>query len=96
MSRFTLLVTTLVTSVLSLTAQTARIEDGKVVLGAVDSLYSEELDEQRNFWVYVPQSAQRTDEKLPVLYLLDGDAHFYSVAGMFRQLAVNNPFFQRK
>jgi len=71
-------------------SQTADNVNGQLTIGRVDSLYSEELKEQRTFWVYLPQGAADTTKSFPVLYLLDGDAHFYSVAGMMRQLGEAN------
>ena len=64
-----------------------------IVIGKIDSLYSKILDEPRNIWVYLPQSASNsiyTPSKYPVVYLLDGDAHFHSVSGMIRQLSTVN------
>lgn len=61
-----------------------------IVIGKVDSLYSAILQEQRVLWMYVPESANSTifsKTKYPVLYLLDGDAHFQTVTGMIQQLS---------
>jgi predicted alpha/beta superfamily hydrolase len=68
-------------------------EDTRIVLGQKDILYSEVLEEDREIWVHLPESA--TDQtssstRYPVLYLLDGNAHFYSVSGMIRQLSTTN------
>jgi predicted alpha/beta superfamily hydrolase len=67
--------------------------DNKIVIGKVDSVYSTILKEQRKVWVYVPNmnsGAQTTSQRFPVLYLLDGDAHFNSVVGMIQQLSQVN------
>ena len=67
--------------------------DNKIVIGKVDSVYSTILKEQRKIWVYVPNmnaGAQSTSQRFPVLYLLDGDGHFNSVAGMIQQLSQVN------
>lgn len=90
MVRYFLLLCCLIFSFLRLTCQTAGLEGEQIVLGQLDGLYSDLLKEERPIWVYVPQSAGSSDEKFPVVYLLDGNAHFYSVAGMFRQLAEVN------
>lgn len=63
-------------------------KDDQISFGVRDSLYSEILEEQREIWVYVPDEAN--GRKFPVLYLLDGRGHFYSVAGMTRQLSTVN------
>jgi len=65
--------------------------DNKIIIGKVDSVYSTILNEQRKVWVYVPNSsAQNSAQRYPVVYLLDGDAHFESVEGMIQQLSQVN------
>ncbi|MDX2282354.1 MAG: alpha/beta hydrolase-fold protein [Saprospiraceae bacterium] len=59
----------------------------KIVIGTIDSLQSNILGEQQKVWVYVPDGA---NQQYPVVYLLDGDAHFYSVVGMIQQLSSVN------
>jgi len=54
----------------------------KVVIGTIDSVQSRILGEQRKVWVYVPDNGPvdlYSQQRYPVIYLLDGDAHFYSV-----------------
>lgn len=66
----------------------------KIELGKIDIIHSKILEEERRIWVYVPD--ENNDGiafgkiKYPVVYLLDGDAHFYSVVGMIRQLSTVN------
>ena len=58
--------------------------DNKIIIGNVDSVHSTILNEKRKVWVYVPNmnsGMQNTGQRFPVLYLLDGDAHFQSVVG---------------
>ncbi len=67
--------------------------DNKIVIGKVDSVYSAILKEQRKVWVYVPNmksGVQNPSQRYPVVYLLDGDGHFESVAGMIQQLSQVN------
>ena len=65
--------------------------ENQIIIGSIDSLYSNILGEQRKIWVHIPQSAERSSlEKYPVLYLLDGNGHFYSVTGMIKQLSTVN------
>jgi uncharacterized protein len=68
--------------------------DTKIILGNIDSIDSKILEEKRKIWVYVPNSAQSgglfAQVKYPVVYLLDGDAHFLSVVGMIQQLSSVN------
>lgn len=66
-------------------------KDNKVTIGTIDSIQSKILNEQRKIWIYVPSSWQAdSKQRYPVLYLLDGDAHFYSVVGMIQQLSQVN------
>lgn len=70
-------------------AQGSLPKDGKVVIGTVDSLKSAVLNETRRFLVSVPVSYRDTSylpRRYPVLYLLDGDAHFHSVTGLLQIL----------
>ncbi|QQL48262.1 alpha/beta hydrolase [Mucilaginibacter ginkgonis] len=78
----------IVLSALSVSAQT--VKNNKIVMGVIDSVNSKILKETRKIWVYVPASAAESiyaPKKYPVIYLLDGDAHFASVAGMVQQLS---------
>ncbi|MBK8951774.1 MAG: hypothetical protein IPM85_05070 [Chitinophagaceae bacterium] len=66
----------------------------KIIIGKIDSVYSGVLNEQRKVWVYVPHMKagmqQNAGQRYPVVYLLDGDGHFESVAGMIQQLSQVN------
>ena len=67
--------------------------DNKIVIGKVDSVYSTILKEQRKVWVYTPNiktGVQNPGQRYPVVYLLDGEGHFESVAGMIQQLSQVN------
>jgi predicted alpha/beta superfamily hydrolase len=67
--------------------------DNKIVIGKVDSVYSTILKEQRKVWVYTPNiktGMQNSSQRYPVVYLLDGEGHFESVAGMIQQLSQVN------
>ncbi len=55
----------------------------QISIGVIDSLYSETLGEQRDFWIHVPH-AYDDQTKFPVIFLLDGAYHFESVVGMMR------------
>ncbi len=63
--------------------------DNATRIGQVDSLWSDQLKEQRPYLVYTPPSYKDTTvapQRYPVLYLLDGDAHFHSVTGLLQIL----------
>lgn len=61
-------------------------QSNDIVIGEIDSVHSEILQEKRKIWVHVPKS----EGKFPVVYLLDGRAHFNSVVGMIHQLSTAN------
>src|SRR5688572_19220465 len=66
-------------------------------IGRVDSVSSTALKENRPYLVYTPPSYDDTTtapQRYPVLYLLDGDAHFHSVTGLIQILGtgVNGTF----
>ncbi len=68
-----------------------------VSIGKVDSVWSATLKENRPYLVYTPPSysdTTNTPHRYPVLYLLDGDAHFHSVSGLIQILGtgVNGTF----
>ena len=66
--------------------------NNKITIGIIDSIHSKILNEKRDFWVYVPNSAENgkpSKQKYPVVYLLDGDEHFYSVVGITDHLGKN-------
>jgi predicted alpha/beta superfamily hydrolase len=56
-----------------------------ITIGERLSLQSGILEEERAYWVYLPASyhdSTYTPQRYPVLYLLDGDAHFHSASGV--------------
>lgn len=62
-----------------------RTADTEYKIGERFSLHSQILDENRRYWVYLPRSYQNkvfAPRSYPVLYLLDGDAHFHSASGV--------------
>lgn len=65
--------------------------DGKVVIGTIDSMYSNILKEERKVWVYIPNGLNNpSKQRFPVVYLLDGSAHFFSVVGLIQQFSQVN------
>ncbi len=65
-----------------------------IEIGFVDSIYSGILHQQRKIWVYIPNSFSysvfRGQQQYPVVYLLDGDAHFHSFTGIMEHLSEQN------
>jgi uncharacterized protein len=84
----------LITILLILSSSLLKAQNGnKIVMGTIDTVHSKILGEDRPIWVYVPNSGRADiylQKKYPVLYLLDGDAHFYSVVGMIEQFSTVN------
>jgi predicted alpha/beta superfamily hydrolase len=68
-----------------------------ITIGTIDSVWSPTLKEQRKIWISTPASYNDSTylpQRYPVLYLLDGDAHFHSVTGLLQILGsgVNGTF----
>lgn len=61
-----------------------------ITIGNIIDVKSAILKEHRKIWVYVPEGSAGTKRRFPVVYLLDGDAHFSSVVGMIQQLSSVN------
>lgn len=54
-----------------------------VEVGVADSVYSEALGEQREFWVHLPNGGDlKEGHAYPVIYLLDGGAHLAALAAI--------------
>ncbi|MEA3462771.1 MAG: alpha/beta hydrolase-fold protein [Bacteroidota bacterium] len=74
------------------TDQADKVSGEAIVIGQMDSLRSEILDETRNIWVHVPDEAAGAvygKTTYPVLYLLDGPGHFHAVTGLLNNLGQN-------
>ncbi len=72
---------------LSVQDQTVEAQQGPqlITIGERHSLVSETLGEERAYWVQVPASYNDSiyaPQSYPVLYLLDGAAHFQSASGV--------------
>lgn len=54
-----------------------------IYIGKKQSLYSTVLQENRNYWIHLPENyGQDTTQTYPVIYLLDGDSFFHSLVGI--------------
>ena len=70
--------------------EAAKNEPEPITIGEKYSIDSEVLGEERPYWIYLPESYNDTTYTTlhyPVLYLLDGDAHFHSASGVVRHLS---------
>ncbi len=54
-------------------------------IGEKLSLHSKLLNEDRDYWVYLPESYSE-DKRYPVVYLLDGNFHFHAVTGTYKHM----------
>ncbi len=82
---------------LPVAAQAQTAQANTITIGKIDSMWSGTLKEHRKFLVYTPPSYDDTTylpQKYPVIYLLDGDAHFHSVTGLLQFLStgINGTF----
>ena len=64
--------------------------NAQINAGVKDSVFSKILNEQRQLMIYFPKEVQErkdSTKRYPVMYVLDGNTHFLSVAGMIDQLS---------
>lgn len=61
----------------------------KIVLGYTVNINSQILGEERPVIVYLPEGYHQSKNKYPVLYLLDGGAHFHHATGIIQFLSRN-------
>lgn len=67
--------------------------DESISIGKKEIIYSRVMNENRKFWIYTPNITSQSvnpAKRYPVLYLLDGDAHFFSTVGIIQQLSQAN------
>lgn len=84
----------LISSVLLVFSFCAKAQNNEIItIGKKETVFSEILNESRTIWVYTPNITSQisnTGKLYPVLYLLDGNAHFYSTVGIIQQLSQAN------
>lgn len=64
-----------------------------VFIGTKEVISSKILNENRKVWIYLPNNTSQIknlSKRYPVMYLLDGEAHFYSTVGTIQQLSQAN------
>lgn len=79
-----------VAAALQTTAVVAQDGAEPIVIGERTDIHSETLGEDRSVWIYTPRGYGQTSTQYPVLYLLDGDAHFHHASGVAQFLAAND------
>jgi predicted alpha/beta superfamily hydrolase len=63
---------------------------GQIIIGTKHILHSNFLNEDREYWVSLPESYHivgSSYKRYPVLFLLDGKAHFRSITGMVNYMS---------
>ncbi|MBF4463616.1 alpha/beta hydrolase-fold protein [Flavobacterium sp. LC2016-12] len=61
-----------------------------ITIGSKHHIFSKALNEERNFWIYLPPDYNNTKfapAKYPVVYLLDAESNFHSFTGLQQSLA---------
>jgi predicted alpha/beta superfamily hydrolase len=84
MRKVSLLTLLLIATVLQIS--NAQGTGNPIVIGTVESMYSNVLKEERKLWMYIPKS-NSAQQRYPVLYLLDAESNFNSAAAIIRKMA---------
>lgn len=63
-------------------------EKDQITIGKIKTIHSNILGEKREIWIHAPEDAGN-GRRYPVVYLLDGNAHFSSVVGMIDFMSSN-------
>ncbi len=81
MKKFTAILFCLISAISANYAQ----ENNQISIGFKDQLFSNVLNENREFWVNLPESYYEEGasyKRYPILIVLDGNIHFQSITGM--------------
>lgn len=65
-------------------------KDGQIVIGSKHVIHSDVLDEDREYWISMPESYHQegsSHKHYPLLIVLDGRLHFRSVSGMVNYMS---------
>ena len=83
----------LLLSILIFLPSCANAQQTNITIGTEHKIQSPILDEERRYFVNLPDSYENDDfyiqKKYPVLILLDGDSHFHSASGNIRFMSEN-------
>lgn len=68
-----------------------RRAERQIVIGTMQSITSDILQEKREYWVYLPPSYKQSSSytAYPTLYLLDGKKLFHQVTGVLKQMSAD-------
>ncbi|WP_128331055.1 alpha/beta hydrolase [Apibacter sp. HY039] len=53
-----------------------------IIIGEKYKIYSQILNEEREFWVYTPPEYKKGSSEYPVIYLIDGETNFHSLVAI--------------
>lgn len=67
----------------------AQKNDNDIVIGNSIKIYSKVLNEERPLLIYTPYGYEQIQIQYPVLYILDGNQHFFHVTGIVHFLSDN-------
>lgn len=54
----------------------------QLVLGEKNRIHSELLGDDREYWVHLPVNYEKSADEYPVLFITDGEEHFYLASGL--------------
>jgi predicted alpha/beta superfamily hydrolase len=55
---------------------------GKIVFGEKHIIHSNIIAEDMEYWIHLPMNYDNSTDKYPVLYITDGDEHFFLASGI--------------
>ena len=87
--RKTVLVTLIFTIIISFLSVSVSAQSEDIILGKKKIIKSQVLNEEREIMVYTPPGYKNPATQFPVLYLLDGKAHFLHASGVSEFLSKN-------
>lgn len=56
--------------------------DNKLFWGEKNLIHSEILGDDKEYWIHLPMDYEKSKENYPVLYITDGDEHFFLASGL--------------
>lgn len=64
-----------------------QIPNEPIIIGQKLFIKSNILNENREYWVYLPSDYENSKYDYPVLYLLDGQEHFHQITGLINHMS---------
>lgn len=85
--RIKCLIAALPAIIIALSGNSAAQQSAKIFIGETAQIHSNILNEDRTLYIYTPAGYDYSNDKYPVLYMLDGADHFVHVSGIIHYLA---------